>query len=84
MAGAMARIDDGAWTAIKHTNAFFDQDQQFVVGEHPQCRGARVASRRPGRVVAHHRPGRMTPRHSLSAEFVDDSGHDSVGLDLTP
>jgi hypothetical protein len=28
--------------------------------------------------------GRMTPRHSLSAEYVDDCGNDSVGLDLTP
>jgi hypothetical protein len=28
MAGAMATIDDGAWTAIKHTSAIFDEDRQ--------------------------------------------------------
>jgi hypothetical protein len=83
MTGATATIDDGAWTAIKHTNAFFEQDQQFVVGEHPRYRGARVASRTTwSRCTAS--PVAAAPRHSLSAEYVDDCGHDSVGLDLTP
>ena len=28
MTGAMATIDDGAWTAIKYAKAIFDDDQQ--------------------------------------------------------
>jgi hypothetical protein len=31
MSGAMATINDGVWTAIKHINAIFDEDQQRLI-----------------------------------------------------
>jgi hypothetical protein len=32
MTGSMATIDDGAGTAIKHTNAIFEKDLRWVSG----------------------------------------------------
>jgi hypothetical protein len=29
--GAMATIDDGAWTAIAHTTAILDEDQRWIL-----------------------------------------------------
>jgi hypothetical protein len=37
MTGAMAAIDDGAWTAIKHANAIFDEDQRRWISDAAQA-----------------------------------------------